>query len=197
MTSANTLVTFCFGSKHGVCKRAQRESSARSNAADAAGQARCQSHTVRVTQRERLVLADRTHHYNAPLGLMFDALTTDRAWWLGLQPGEIEPKVLEAVRPERVVWSSFWPASPHDTIEFDLSGTGSVERQVVARKVVDLEPTAIRFRWFSDSPPDARGIGITRQRLYRKLGGNLRAVVSEYFWTGGGRSHPRPDVGSP
>lgn len=56
----------------------------------------------------------------------------------------------------RVVWSSFWPASPHDTIELDLTDKGDHE-------------TAIRLRWFTNSPPDARGVGITRRRLNAKI----------------------------
>jgi hypothetical protein len=136
----------------------------------------------RIRQGERLVLADRVHRYNAPLDLMFKALTEGRGWWLGLQPGEIEPQVLVAVPPERVVWSSLWPASPDDTIEFDVSG--------------DSVSTEIRFRWFTNSPPDERGIGITRQRLNRELGGNIRAVVSEHYWNPGVCPRPRPDTRS-
>jgi hypothetical protein len=74
---------------------------------------------------------------------------------------------------ETVVWSSFWPVSPDDTIEFDLSAS--------------REGTSIRFRWFTASPPDERGIGITRLRLNRKFGGDLRAIVSEYYWSSRGR----------
>jgi hypothetical protein len=55
---------------------------------------------------ERLVLCDRVHRHKAPLDQMFAALTVNRSWWLELQPGEIEPQVLEAVAPVRVVWSS-------------------------------------------------------------------------------------------
>ena len=116
--------------------------------------------------RERLVLADRVHNIDAPIELLFYALTDARAWWMGLQPGEIEPRVLDAIKFDRIVWSSFWPSSPDDTIEFDLSRC-----------------TAVRFRWYTDSPPDERGIGITRQRLNRKFGGNLRAVASEWYWS--------------
>jgi hypothetical protein len=56
--------------------------------------------------------------------------------------------------------------SPDDTIEFDL--------------VPDDGGTAMRFRWYTDSPPDERGIGITRQRLNQKFGGDLRGVTSEH-----------------
>jgi hypothetical protein len=119
--------------------------------------------------RERLVFADRVHDYAAPIEVLFAALTVDQAKWLRPQPGEVVPRVLESVPNETVRWSSFWPVSPADTIEFDLSpSTGG---------------TSIRFRWFTNSPPDKRGIGITRQRLNRKFGGDLRAVVSEFYWS--------------
>jgi hypothetical protein len=116
---------------------------------------------------DRLPLADRVHDYEAPRELIHAALTVDRRW-LRLQPGEVEPRVLEA-SPSRVVWSSFWPVSPEDTIVFDISGSGS--------------RCSVRFRWFSDSPPDDRGIGITRQRLNRKFGADIRSVVSDYYWS--------------
>lgn len=116
----------------------------------------------------RAVFADRVHEHDAPLEVLFAALTNDRSDWLRLQPGEVEPRVLEAVPLEHVVWSSFWPVSPADTIEFDLSYDGT--------------KSAVRFRWFTDSPPDERGIGITRQRLNRKFGSDLRGVTSPYAW---------------
>jgi hypothetical protein len=113
---------------------------------------------------------------------MFKALTDDRSWWLGLQPGEVEPQVLATEGQRRVVWSSFWPVSPNDTIEFDLTS--------------DIGGTQIRFRWYTDAPPDERGIAITRQRLNRKFGGNLRAASSEHFWATHGLVYPRrnPEV---
>jgi hypothetical protein len=133
---------------------------------------------------DRQVLADRVHRYNAPRTVLFSALSVDQAKWLRLQPGEIEPRVLEAISFERVVWSSFWTVSPRDTIEFDLSAIGSDACLISKGKFVYGEPSAIRFRWFTDSPPDERGIALTRQRLNRKFGGDLRAVVSEFYWVG-------------
>jgi hypothetical protein len=38
------------------------------------------------------------------------------------------------------------------------------------------------MRWFSDYPPDARGIAITRLRLNQKIAGHLGAVTSAYGW---------------
>ena len=115
------------------------------------------------------VWADRTHRFNAPISLLFGALATDLTGWMRLAPGEVWPTILESAAPTRVVWSSFWPVSPDDTIELDLVSEGR-------------EKTTVRLRWLTDRPPDDRGIGVTRQRLNRKIGGDLRGVVSEYFW---------------
>lgn len=120
-----------------------------------------------MVEPERRVLADRTHRFSVAKDYLFAALTEGRRGWLRLEPGEVEPEVLDAVPHSRIVWSTFWPVSPNDTIEFDLSGhTGWAD---------------LRFRWYTDSPPDARGIGITRQRLNRKFGADLRAVNQGIF----------------
>lgn len=111
-----------------------------------------------VTESE--VLGDRTHRFAAPPWVLFDALTVDLERWLPLETREVVPRVLEASRPHRVVWSSLWPVSPDDTVEFVLSRYGA--------------GTELRFIWRSSSPPDERGIRITRQRLNRKLGSDLR-----------------------
>lgn len=112
------------------------------------------------------VFGDRTHRFAAPVWVVFDALTVERHNWLDLAPGEVAPTVLEADRPHRVVWSSLWPVSPDDTVEFQLVRYGP--------------GTELRFIWRSPSPPDERGIGITRQRLNRKLGGDLRGWTDSW-----------------
>ena len=57
-----------------------------------------------------------------------------------------------------------WPVSPEDTIELDLS---------VAPQ--GHEPsTSMLMRWWSDQPPHERGIGFTRQRLNKQVGGDIR-----------------------
>lgn len=123
----------------------------------------------RGNEGERLTLADRVHRYSGvPVSFIYAALTTELDAWLRLQPGEVRPAVSDAVPDQRVVWSSFWPDSPDDTIELDLARYG--------------DGTEIRWRWHSSSPPDARGIAITRQRLNKKLGGDLRGLVSAYTW---------------
>src|SRR5206468_5050667 len=157
--------------------------------------------TARARLTEPQVFGDRVHRHRAPIHVIFRALTDKKArWWLGLQPGEVEPEVLEAVPDERVVWTSFWPVSPDDVIRFDLSELPA-ERAFLGRAApVEECPTAIRMRWFSDYPPDDRGVAITRQRLNRKTGGGLRAVTSAYYWgilpPDGGRPPP-PEVPMP
>ena len=111
---------------------------------------------------EPLILGEATHRYpDWDLDTVFEALTTHRQDWLQLHPGEILPSVLDSQRPSRVVWSSFWPAAPGDTIELLLeeSRRGA---------------TAVRWIWRSPTPPDDRGVGITQQRLNTKLGADIR-----------------------
>jgi hypothetical protein len=115
------------------------------------------------------LLADRIHHFRAPVTLLYSALTTDLDAWMRLAPGEVVPTVLDATPLTKVVWSSFWPNSPEDTIVLHLTGF--------------REETTIRLQWFTRTPPDERGVGITRQRLNRKIGGDLRGVVADYNWS--------------
>ena len=116
------------------------------------------------------VLADRTHRYGAPVDVISRALTHDRHRWLVLNPGEELPRIL-VHEGRRIVWSSFWPVSPSDTIEFDLSRYGG--------------GCAVHFRWLTAAPPDERGIAFTRQRLNRKLGGDLRGwLAGDEAWRG-------------
>jgi len=81
--------------------------------------------------------------------VLFSALISDLQHWMRLAPAEVLPQVLHSTPMEGVVWSSFWPASPADTIELELTSEGD-------------DMTAIRMRWFTSTPPDERGIGITR-----------------------------------
>ncbi|MBV8931987.1 MAG: hypothetical protein JO285_05470, partial [Kutzneria sp.] len=111
------------------------------------------------------VFGDRIHRFAAPAWVMFEALTVDLHKWLDLVPGEVRPRPLDAERPHRVVWSSLWPVRPEDTVEFYLAPDGP--------------GTTLRFVWRSPSPPDERGVAITRQRLNRKLGGDLRRFIDE------------------
>jgi len=113
------------------------------------GCADCDSlHNVGVVERQ--VLAERVHRLVAPKWVVFEALTERHARRLRLEAAEVAPVVLEST-PNETVWSPLWPVSPDDTVEFNLARLGG--------------GTALRFRWLTNSPPDGRGIGITRQRL--------------------------------
>lgn len=90
---------------------------------------------------DRLLLADRLHRYEAPVGWIFNALTNDSSRWLRLDPGEVSPRVLKSRQPDLVVWSSMWPVSPNDTVEVHLEAAERGAR------------TSLRFRWYSDQPP--------------------------------------------
>jgi hypothetical protein len=118
-------------------------------------------HDGRVTDMQ--VFADRTHRFAAPVWAVFRALTEERGHWVQLERGEMLPTVVDAVDGRRIVWSSMWPVRPDDTIEFELSRAA--------------RGTAVRYRWFTDSPPDERDVNTTRQRLNRNIGGCLRRWV--------------------
>ena len=121
-------------------------------------------------------LAERTHRYrDVSRQVIFLGLTEYRSTWMRLHPGEIEPQILEAVQDERVLWSSFWPSSPDDTIELLLTEDGM--------------DTLVRLRWVTSSPPDARGVAISRQRPNTKLGADIRGWLADDTvmkqWPGG------------
>jgi hypothetical protein len=112
---------------------------------------------------ERRAYADRVQKYAPPPWRIFDALVDEREKWLLVRDHEVDPDVLDAVRPSLVVWGSLWPVSPDDTIEFHLTPA--------------VGGTAMRFTWYTASPPDDRGIGLVRQHLNTALGQDLREWV--------------------
>ena len=122
---------------------------------------------------ESVVLGDATHVYRGwDRETLYDALTTHRGSWMYLHPGEIVPDVLQAERPNRVVWSSFWPAAPEDTVELLLDESRG--------------DTSLRWVWRSPTPPDDAGVGISRQRLNTKLGGDVRGWLAHVARSYGG-----------
>jgi hypothetical protein len=109
---------------------------------------------------EAVVLADREHRYAPPPWRMFVALTDEIDHWLRLRGREVPPRILSSERPHQVAWSSLWPVSPRDRIEFFIRADG--------------EGAAVRFVWSSPQPPDDRGIGLVRQHLNAAFAGDLR-----------------------
>ena len=70
-------------------------------------------------------LRSRSKAQAPPAWAMYEALSDPeqdqaRREWLHLRDGEVAPRVLEAVRPALVVWSSLWSDRPEDQIRFDI-----------------------------------------------------------------------------
>lgn len=69
-------------------------------------------------------LAHRAKRLPPPPHVVFESLTEPRRTgarpWLFLEPDEVDPRVLVADAPERVVWSSLWPSRPDDEIRFSV-----------------------------------------------------------------------------
>lgn len=69
-------------------------------------------------------LGSRERTQPPPPHIVWESLTDSRRpggrQWLDLRADEVDPRVLRAVRPELVVWSSLWPERPGDEIRFDI-----------------------------------------------------------------------------
>ena len=81
--------------------------------------------------------------------------------WLVLVSDEVEPQVLQAAKPNLVVWSSLWPSRPADQVRFEL-----IE--------VDGE-TSLRFTLLTpNDPPHEDRARDLRKRLSSLLFADLR-----------------------
>ncbi len=81
--------------------------------------------------------------------------------WLALLDDEVEPQVLEAESPSRVIWSSLWPGRPHDQVHLELSEAEG--------------GTSLRFTLLTpDEAPDESTTGHLRKRLNHLLFADLR-----------------------
>lgn len=82
--------------------------------------------------------------------------------WLALLPDEVEPRILLADKPSRVVWSSLWPSRPNDEVHFELT---AVDGQ-----------TSLRFTLLTpDELPDESKTGHLRYRMNHLLFADLRS----------------------
>jgi hypothetical protein len=112
-----------------------------------------------------LELGSRERGQPPPAAVVWDSLVNpserpDRPW-LDLLADEVEPRVLEAVRPHFVVWSSLWPSRPHERIRFDLRPAGG----------------GCALRWTlttTADPPTKSMLGHMRYRLNVLINGRLR-----------------------
>jgi hypothetical protein len=70
-------------------------------------------------------LRSRSRTQAPPARAMYEALSDPiadqaRRDWLRLADGELPPRVLQAVFPSLVVWTSLWPDRPDDQIRFEI-----------------------------------------------------------------------------
>ena len=75
---------------------------------------------------------------------------------------EVEPSIIESVKPELVIWSSIWPKTPEQVIRFELASDG-------------FSGTALT--WILTSPTqldDPSAVGHRRYRLNHLLWAELR-----------------------
>ncbi|MCO6006867.1 SRPBCC domain-containing protein [Actinoallomurus purpureus] len=101
----------------------------------------------------------------APPSVVWESLVEPRRQgarlWLNLLPDEVEPRVLEAEKPNRVVWSSLWPSRPNDQVHFELTAVGG--------------ETSLKFTLLTpDEAPDQNKTGHLRRRLNHLLFADLR-----------------------
>ncbi|MGU3501528.1 hypothetical protein [Mycobacterium sp. C31M] len=87
--------------------------------------------------------------------------------WLELHDDEIEPTVLECVRPTVVVWSSLWTARPDARLRFDLAAR-------------DDRGTDLRWTLFLDAPvPEDDAVRMMRHRIGELINANLRYTYGQ------------------
>ena len=115
---------------------------------------------------DREVVAHRRHRLAPPPWRTFEALTEEVEQWLSLRPGEEPPRVVRAVHPSLVEWSSMWAVSPTDSIVFTITPDG--------------QGSAVTLQWLSANPPEERGVGLVRHRLNFAIGGELREFLDTY-----------------
>ena len=115
--------------------------------------------------RSVIEIGSRARRLPAPPPVVWTSLTQPREPtarpWLKLLADEVEPRVLTATKPDRVVWSSLWPSRPDDVVHFELA-------------VVRGE-TLLRFTLLTpEDPPDEGRTGHLRRRLNHLLFADLR-----------------------
>lgn len=111
-------------------------------------------------------IGSRARTLPAPPAVVWESLVRPRRPgarpWLNLRADEIDPRVLRAVEPNAVVWSSLWPSRPNDEVHFELSAN-------------DLGETRLRFTLLTpDAAPDESTTGHLRRRLNELLFADLR-----------------------
>jgi hypothetical protein len=120
---------------------------------------------TRLAMREQTyTLGQRSGELPPPPGVVWDSLADPRRPhsrpWLNLLEDEVEPVVMESVRPTLVIWTSIWPKTADQLIRFDLSPRG--------------EATTLMWTLTSPYEMDSSALGHRRFRLNKLLWEDLR-----------------------
>jgi hypothetical protein len=110
-------------------------------------------------------LGSRARTQPPPPHIVWESLAAPGSW-LELLDDEVAPRILEATKPDVVVWSSLWPSRPDDLIRFDLTPSG----------------TETSLRWTlttSGEPPDESKLGHLRFRLNLLINKTLRHTYGQ------------------
>jgi hypothetical protein len=88
--------------------------------------------------------ASRTNTLPAPPPIVWEDLIAPRETgtraWLELVDDEVPPRIIEAVKPSRVLWSSLWPGRPDDQVLLRLTPTGVETTLQFTLKALDEAP---------------------------------------------------------
>ena len=97
----------------------------------------------------------RTRNLPAPPRIVWESLTDPHRLgsrpWLSLLDDEVEPRILEAQKPQLVVWSSIWPKTPDEVIRFEVApdGYSGTTLTWTLTSPIELDPSVVghqRFR---------------------------------------------------
>ena len=112
-------------------------------------------------------VGQRRRNQPAPPSAVHDALVEpDRdpaRQWLRLAADEQPPRIVEAARPELVVWSSLWPQRPDALIRFDLPADASGQGTDLTWTLLVEEPE-----------PHPSLLGQLRKRINELINAELR-----------------------
>jgi hypothetical protein len=107
-----------------------------------------------------MLLAQRTSKQDPPPEVVFDSMIGEQPiWWISVE-GELEPSVVSANRPDKVVFASPFLWRPHDAIEISIEPAGQASivhlLHTSDEPFESLEAAAIRHRWGEHIDRDMR-----------------------------------------
>lgn len=107
----------------------------------------------------------------APPHVIFDVLAAPESdsarQWLFLLDDEQPPRIIDAEKPNLLVWSSLWEKRPDARIRFDLASD-------------DAAGTQLRWTLLIDEPmPDPSLLGHLRKRLNKLINADLRYTFGQ------------------